>query len=63
MKRMLVAVACLVVLLPVHAAATGLVLSTGEDQSNHRSAYLNALLTECFRRMGIEITIQTEPHQ
>ena len=63
MKKTLAVVICLVLLLPMSATAAGITLSTGEDQSNDRSYYLNSLLIECFRRMGVDVNIEFMPHK
>ncbi|BCS89382.1 substrate-binding periplasmic protein [Pseudodesulfovibrio sediminis] len=40
---------------------TALVFSTADDQDIARSKSINAVLAECFKRMGISITIKTGP--
>ena len=63
MVNRLLALLFLTLLLATPASGNPLTLSTGEDQSNDRSAYLNALLTECFGRMGIGLTFEFMPHK
>lgn len=63
MLKRLFAALFLILLLTPSAGAERITLSTGEDQSNNRSAYLNALIMECFRRMNVDVDIQFVPHK
>lgn len=63
MFKQLFATFSLILLLATSAGAQRIALSTGEDQSNNRSAYLNALVRECFDRMGLDLDIQFVPHK
>lgn len=63
MKNSLFGALILILLLAAPCEARQITLSTGEDQTNARSAYLNALLAECFSRMDVDLTIEIMPHK